>query len=243
VTGQAVAFDASSSTCQDSPCTYTWQDDGPDGPGGSQWALGTGQQMSFTFQQTGTKWVRLIVTDVNGDTNSTMQTITVGSPSAPPPAPAPVQNGQLLVGSSTVQNVSDSDSSGTAEAFMATAVNSGTTAKLSVYVNSGNGAKTLIAGIYSDSGGHPGSLLTKGTVSGLTSQAWNTLTVSGASLASGQKYWLAILGTGGTLAFRDAASSSCHSETSASNSLTTLPSSWRTGRTWGSCPVSGYATN
>ena len=32
-TGQAVTFDASASTCDDNPCTYRWQDDGPDGSG------------------------------------------------------------------------------------------------------------------------------------------------------------------------------------------------------------------
>jgi hypothetical protein len=51
--GQAVSFDASSATCDDTPCTYTWEDDGGDGPAGDQWPLGGGKTMSFTFQEAG----------------------------------------------------------------------------------------------------------------------------------------------------------------------------------------------
>ena len=40
VTGTPTTFDASSATCADAPCTYTWTDDGNDGAGGptGQWA-------------------------------------------------------------------------------------------------------------------------------------------------------------------------------------------------------------
>jgi hypothetical protein len=87
--GQTVAFDASSSTCADTPCTYAWADDGSDGPGGTQWPLGTGRTMSFTFQQAGTKNVRLTVTDVDGDTATTMKSIVVGAAAPPPPTDNP----------------------------------------------------------------------------------------------------------------------------------------------------------
>ena len=78
-TGQAVSFDASSATCADVPCTYSWADDGTDGAGGTQWPLGSGKTMSFTFQGTGVKNVRLVVTDADGDSNSTMKAITVAA--------------------------------------------------------------------------------------------------------------------------------------------------------------------
>jgi hypothetical protein len=75
--GHAVSFDASSATCDDTPCTYSWADDGDDGPAGTQWPLGTGKTMTFTFQDAGVKNVRLVVTDADGDTNATMKAITV----------------------------------------------------------------------------------------------------------------------------------------------------------------------
>jgi hypothetical protein len=82
--GQAVALDATTATCDDTPCDYTWEDDGPDGAGGTQWPLGQGEKLSFTFQGQGPKYVRLTVTDADGDTDSVRHTITVGA-AAPPP--------------------------------------------------------------------------------------------------------------------------------------------------------------
>lgn len=91
-TGSPVSFDARSSNCSPAPCTYTWEDDGPDGAGGGQWPLGSGQTLTFTFRNAGTKYVRLTVRDGAGATNSTMKAITVaraGSTSPPPPPPPP----------------------------------------------------------------------------------------------------------------------------------------------------------
>jgi hypothetical protein len=82
-TGQAVSFDASSATCDDTPCTYSWEDDGTDGPSGAQWPLGSGKTMSFTFQEAGVKNVRVTVTDTDGDSATTMKSIAVGA--SPPP--------------------------------------------------------------------------------------------------------------------------------------------------------------
>jgi hypothetical protein len=87
--GQAVSFDASSATCDDTPCTYTWADDGPDGPTGEQWPLGSGKTMTFTFQETGTKNVRVAVTDADGDTASAMKAIAVAASGPPADTTAP----------------------------------------------------------------------------------------------------------------------------------------------------------
>ncbi|MGZ4651287.1 MAG: Ig-like domain-containing protein [Kineosporiaceae bacterium] len=87
--GQAVTFDASSATCDDTPCTYTWEDDGGDGPGGDQWPLGSGKTMSFTFQEAGVKNVRVTVTDADGDTATTMKAITVSAAAPPADTTAP----------------------------------------------------------------------------------------------------------------------------------------------------------
>jgi hypothetical protein len=46
VTGEAVTFDARTSTCANTPCTYTWVDDGNDGPAGGQWPPGSGRLLT-----------------------------------------------------------------------------------------------------------------------------------------------------------------------------------------------------
>ena len=103
----------------------------------------------------------------------------------------------------------------------------------------------LVAGLYRDVNGHPGTLMNKGTRSSLTAGAWNTVSIPATSLASGQKYWIAVMGTGGSgLRYRDGAGgSNCHSESSSSSSMTTLPTTWASGATWGPCPPSAYATS
>ena len=84
-TGQAVTFDASGSTCPQTPCAYTW-DDTP--PGGSVWPLGTGQTMSFTFSGAGTKYVRLTVQGSDGQTATTLRQVAVTA-ATPTPTPTP----------------------------------------------------------------------------------------------------------------------------------------------------------
>lgn len=88
-TGQEITFDGTGSTCPDTPCTYRWEDDGPDGPGGDQWLLGTGEILKFTFSGAGEKYVRLIVTDEQNRSDSTVKTVTVTEPAAAPVARAP----------------------------------------------------------------------------------------------------------------------------------------------------------
>jgi hypothetical protein len=169
----------------------------------------------------------------NADATPATQSFTVAAAAAP----------QTLVGNATVQSSANSNTAGTAEAFRTTASASGGTRSMSVYVASGNTAGTLVVGIYSDASGHPGTLLTKGTRSGLTAGAWNTLTVSAASISSAKAYWVGLLGTGRSLQFRGGAASGCRSEGSRSSTLTTLPATWQTGATWGSCAPSAYATS
>ena len=72
----------------------------------------------------------------------------------------------VLLGDQTVLPAGDSNSAGSAEAFKATATTTGTVATLSVYVDTGSTATTLIAGLYADAAGKPGALLGSGGLSG-----------------------------------------------------------------------------
>ncbi|PYS16128.1 MAG: hypothetical protein DMG15_03455, partial [Acidobacteria bacterium] len=64
VVGSPISFNASSSTCHASPCSYNWTDDA------DKSVLGTGATMSFTFSVVGPKYVRLTVTDAQSQTAS-----------------------------------------------------------------------------------------------------------------------------------------------------------------------------
>jgi len=82
--GQQVTFDSTATVCPHSACdSYSWSDDGPDGPGGTNWSLGSGQVLRFSFKGTGTKYVRLTVTD-DGRSASVMRQLVVRT--SPPPS-------------------------------------------------------------------------------------------------------------------------------------------------------------
>ena len=144
-----------------------------------------------------------------------------------------------LVGNTSVQSGTDSNA-GSAEAFPFTSSASGTTTAASVYVDSGSAATGLVVGLYSDSSGAPGALLGQASLSSPSSGAWNTLSFPLVSISASTRHWLAILGTGGELKFRDdRTDGSCQSVTSDVISLTSMPSSFRAGR-WDTCNVSAY---
>jgi hypothetical protein len=128
-------------------------------------------------------------TDVAGNTDPSPATRSF-TVAGPPPALS------LLLGTATVQPVADSVSAGSAEAFAATASASGSVSQVSVYVDVGNTAPSMVVGLYSDDDGHPGTLLTQGTRTGLTALGWNDVTVARAALQSGERYWIALLGLG-----------------------------------------------
>ncbi len=154
---------------------------------------------------------------------------------------APAQAASSLAGDTNVESTADSNVPGQAQAWPFTASASGTSAAIVVYVDSGNSASTGKVGLYSNSNGNPGTLLASGS-STLGGSGWNTIPVGGASVTAGTKYWLALLGTGGTIAFRDSGAGTCSSQGSSQTSLSSLPSSWSAGPTWASCPASLYVT-
>src|SRR5205085_3153293 len=101
----------------------------------------------------------------------------------------------------------------------------------------------LVAGLYADSGGHPGPLLGQGTLSAPTAGAWNDVSLAGAPVTAGSAYWIALLAPTGTLGFRDrCCGGGSAAETSAQKPLSSLPSSWSTGSTYKDGPVSAYAS-
>jgi hypothetical protein len=145
------------------------------------------------------------------------------------------------LGNDAVERDLDTVPAGQAEAFPVTADGSGTVDRLHVYVDDSSSATRLVAGVYADDGGHPGRLLAQQAVSA-PGGGWTTMSLPDVSVADGARYWLAVLGPGGTLAFRDRIGGGCSSETSASSSLGTLPATWDGGQDWNTCLVSAYAS-
>lgn len=226
-TGDSIGFDATTSTCQDAPCAYAWTDEPP---GGRVASLGSGSTLSYAFATTGTKYVTLKVTDADGDISTVEHDVVISAHTT-------------LLGSTSSNTNDDSNPDGTAEAFQFTASTTGTVRHLWLKVNSGFTARTLVLGLYTNTarGNHPATLLASSSATPVA--GWMDIPVSAASVTSGTKYWLAVLGVGGVIQFRDGSSSSGLAEGSLQTNLTALPSTWSTGTNWpGSWPLSGYAT-
>ena len=150
--------------------------------------------------------------------------------------------GSLLLGNQALESWSDSDQAGQAEVYPFVAAASGTARSLSVYLTAANQATKVTVAIYSDSSGRAASLLSRGVTTSPVRGAWNTIPVSSASITSGQPYWLALLGTGGQIDYRDLSTTSCVSATSSQTRLTSLPATWMNGTWWGTCMVSAYVS-
>lgn len=150
-------------------------------------------------------------------------------------------NAQVLVGDSAVSPSLDMNVPGQAEAFEYTATASGTLATLVVYVDPSSTAVGLVAGLYSNANGHPGGLLTQGTIANPVGGSWNTINVPSVNVTAGTTYWIGILGTSGTLMFLDqCCPGGTLCENSLQTSLTSLPSTWTTGPRWSNGPASAY---
>ena len=163
---------------------------------------------------------------INADLNTAIAT------SAPPVS---------LIGNQAVGSVSDSNPQGKGQAFQAQANVTGWVTTLSVYVDTRSTATTLVAGIYSDNNGHPGSRLALGTLVSPGSGGWRQVALPPVKITAGTKYWIAILSPNGVLKFRDGGGfTGGLSEASAQTTLTTLPSTWTSGPQVLEGPLSAY---
>ncbi len=184
----------------------------------------------------------------SGDVAHTTRSVVIatnagGSASATSNQTAPVAaSGSVLVGNQQVQSSADSNPAGMAQAFSYTATASGTTADIDLYVVSGTTATKVVVGVYSDSGGKPGSLLASGSIPSPQAGSWNDVPVGQTALTQGTTYWLALLPTGGQLNYFDAAgqAGAAPSYVEANSGLTSLPTSYASGHEWNASPASFY---
>jgi hypothetical protein len=149
------------------------------------------------------------------------------------------QQSQVLLGDANVENSTDSNPPGTAEAFPVQAVATGQVSSLSVYLDRSNSATSISVGMYADRNGHPGALLTRGATSNALSGGWNPINISPLPVTSGTTYWLALVGGNGVIRFRDR-TGGCQSEVDSQTNLSSLPATWSTGSVWRTCVVSMF---
>ena len=157
---------------------------------------------------------------------ATSVTVTVSNATSPPPPP-----GTVLLGNAATESSVDSDTAGGAEAFKTTAALSGSVVRLRVFIDATSTAGRVIVGLYTNTAsGHPGTLLTSGTITAPAAGQNNEVVVPATSVTAGQTYWLAVLATSGTLKFRDrGAVGAGSSESSLQTTLTGMPATWTTG--------------
>ena len=150
---------------------------------------------------------------------------------------------QVLLGTRTVLSSPDNNQSEMAEAFPVTANSSGQVNTLSVFLDSSNTAGTVWVGLYSNYYGHPSQLLSQAVIQQPVSGNWNSVAIPAVKVTQGRRYWVALLGVNGQIAFRDS-SGNCYSETSQQTTLTSLPATWQTGSQWPTCILSvfGFAS-
>ena len=145
----------------------------------------------------------------------------------------------VLFGEQTVEPGHGEDFAGRAEAFPFTNSSTGSASSITVYLGYQNRAKALIAGIYADTKGHPGALVASGSLASPKAGTWNSVPIHSVAVTPGT-YWVAVLGEGGSIHFRDRSGGVCASQRAGSGDLAALPSSWEAGATQTGCPISAY---
>lgn len=127
------------------------------------------------------------------------------------------------LGDTTIEAQHDFVGGGQAEAFQFTASATGQGTAASVYIDAGNTARTLRLALYADGGGSVGRLLSTGARQAAATAGWNVVPIKAARVIAGSRYWLAVLGAGGSLSYRDRSNGPCVSVTSAASNLGAFP--------------------
>jgi hypothetical protein len=151
------------------------------------------------------------------------------------------QTPQVVLGTQNVQASLDTDNSQEAEAFPVTANSTAQVNSLSLFLDTSSTAATVWVGLYSNYSGHPNTLLSQAAVTQPLPGKWNSVSIPSVQVKMGRRYWVALLGLNGQIAFRDN-TGNCYSETSQQTSSTSLPSTWRTGSRWSTCVVSMFGS-
>lgn len=144
------------------------------------------------------------------------------------------------LGDTAIEAQHDFVGGGQAEAFQFTASATGQGTAASVYIDAGNTARTLRLALYADGGGSVGRLLSTGARQAAATAGWNVVPIKAARVIAGSRYWLAVLGAGGSLSYRDRSNGPCVSVTSAASNWVPSPKTWTSSASYRDCPISDY---
>jgi hypothetical protein len=194
-----------------------------------------GSTFTFSALACGTTYV-LAIDAVDGAGNASAQSALTAATGA-------CTTSVLLLGTQTLYPHLDSETAGRAEAFRTTSAAPGTLGKVTVYVDAGSLATSLVVGIYTDVAGKPGTLLAQNTIPTPVKGAWNSVGVGGGAVATPATYWIAVLAPDGAglPKFRDCAACGVSIESVQTN-LTVLPATWTQSATFKDGPLSAYGS-
>ena len=146
--------------------------------------------------------------------------------------------GWMLLGDRSVERAVGQAPAGLVRAFPFRSKTSGTATTIRVYVSAHNRARRILAAIYSAGACGPGSRLTVASVAAKPGR-WDVIKVRPIAIQSGRTYWLALLGSGGTLALRERNTQSCSREPQESHAAA-LPVVWTKGLSGTGCEISAF---
>ena len=137
-------------------------------------------------------------------------------------------HGSMLLGEGSIEPAVDRSPPGWAQAFAFRSVRAGTVSAVEVYVGRHSRAKRIASGLYSDSSCHPGSMITRGTMTRPKDGAWNAVHVRAVAVQANKTYWLFVLGSGGMLSLRDQSARRCSTRVAQQRymTMTTLAHAW-----------------
>jgi hypothetical protein len=139
---------------------------------------------------------------------------------------------KLVIGKNQMESFVDVSVKGVAVAYRTTPQNDAAMTSISAYLDASSLASTeLVAGIYSDNNGHPGTLLAQGKMTTAKAGETNKVYIPAVMLAAGKPYWIALLGPQSEIRFRDRKGTAAipMEKSDAKLALATLPNTWPVG--------------
>ena len=148
----------------------------------------------------------------------------------------------VLLGVRAVGPASAHTRPGIAQAFAFRGRRAGRAQAIRVYIAKGDKARRLTVALYSAGSCAPAARLTSGSSARLKARAWNAVSVRAMTVHAKRTYWLAVMGSGGTLRLRDRSdrkARGCISLTT-TNGKKSPPKHWRGGTRHDACALSAY---
>ena len=149
--------------------------------------------------------------------------------------------GRILLGGRQIGPVVGQSPAGTPYAFSLRGRTTGRISSVDLFVAARTRARKLAVALYSATGCQAGFRLAVGSLSRPKSGAWNTVVVHPTTIQGGKLYWLAVLGSGGPIRFREPRGTGCPSPSSGQRNLPSPPRFWTAGAPSNRCPISAYA--